>query len=152
MLNSEGKSHGFGHKHLNSIRKFQICFCTWWAQKTAWKFNVCFSNYLLWLLIINFRLSRLKMISHRSETKFRWKGSTCYTLLTWSTLFRLLTLVMLFKLLYTASLVTCLPVLLGKVRTLLEWADARLSKKWEWMDGVEWIHLRLLWLLEHLWC
>ena len=39
----------------------------------------------------------------------------------------------------TAFTVACMPIyiLLGKVRTLLEWADALLSKCWtgvEWMD------------------
>ena len=47
-----------------------------------------------------------------------------YTLLK---LLRLLSLLKLFKLLYTALTVACMPccpyVLLGKVRTLLEWAD-----------------------------
>ena len=44
ILNFIGKSHGFGHKHLNSIRKFQICFCTWWTRQTCWNFNVLFPH------------------------------------------------------------------------------------------------------------
>ena len=51
MLNFRGKSHGFGHKHLNSIRKFQICFCTWWTRQTCWNFNVLFSHQLFYLLL-----------------------------------------------------------------------------------------------------
>ena len=37
----------------------------------------------------------------------------------------------------TALTGACMPIyiLLGKVRTLLEWADTLLSKMWEWMDG-----------------
>ena len=31
----------------------------------------------------------------------------------------------------------CLYILLGKVRTLLEWADELLSKMWEWVSGVD---------------
>ena len=51
----------------------------------------------------------------------------CYTLLTLFTLFKLLS-------------------------SLLEWIDELLSKKWDGVDGVEWISLRLLWLLDHLRC
>ena len=45
-------------------------------------------------------------------------------------------------------------ILLGRVKTLLEWADELLSKEWEWMDAwvTGWIPLRLLCLLEHLRC
>ena len=53
----------------------------------------------------------------------------CYTLLTLFTLF---------KLLYTAVAYVCLYILLEKVRTLLEWIDELLSKKWDGVDGVEW--------------
>ena len=40
----------------------------------------------------------------------------------------------------TLHCLNSMPILLGKVRTLLEWADAHLSKKWErcWMgNGVD---------------
>ena len=30
------------NKHLDSIRNFQICFCTWRTRQTCWKFNVLF--------------------------------------------------------------------------------------------------------------
>ena len=38
----------------------------------------------------------------------------------------------------TALTIACMPIyiLLGKVRTLLEWADALLSKMWEWTGWV----------------
>ena len=45
-------------------------------------------------------------------------------MLTWFTLLTLLTLLtlfILFKLLYTAKTLACMPTLLGKVTTLLEW-------------------------------
>ena len=70
-------------------------------------------------------------------TLFTWFSLlTWFTLFTWFTLLSWLTLFILFKLLYTAQTEACmpLPILLGKVRTLLEWADALLSKKLEWMD------------------
>ena len=45
------------------------------------------------------------------------------------TLVTLLTLLTLLKLLYTAKTLACKQyILLGKVRTLLEWADASLRK------------------------
>ena len=63
---------------------------------------------------------------------------TLSTLLTW---FALFTLFILFKPLYTAvhcfNLSMYIHVLLGKVRTLLEWADTLLSKKWG--DVLEWV-------------
>ena len=46
-----------------------------------------------------------------------WTWFTLLTLLT------LLTLFILFKLLYTAKTLACMPTLLGKVTTLLEWAE-----------------------------
>ena len=55
------------------------------------------------------------------------------------TLPTLFTLFILFELLYTAETVTCMPVyiLLGKFRTLLEWADEPLSKMFGvWVSGV----------------
>ena len=42
------------------------------------------------------------------------------------------------KLFYTAYTLACMPVLLGKVRLLLEWADGLLSKilsDWTGLDG-----------------
>ena len=64
-----------------------------------------------------------------------------YTLLTLLTLFSLF---ILFKLLYTAETAACM---LGKVTTLVEWADELLSKMLEW-NGLDWvIPLRLLWLI-----
>ena len=48
---------------------------------------------------------------------------TWFTLLTPFTLLTLLTLFILFKLLYTAKTFACMPTLLGKVTTLLEWAE-----------------------------
>ena len=57
-----------------------------------------------------------------------------YTVFTLFPLFKPLTLFILSKLLYTAQTVACMPmpILLGKVRTLLEWADELLSKM---LDG-----------------
>ena len=60
-----------------------------------------------------------------------------YTLLTLLTLFTLFTLFTLLKQQHV-----CLYILLGKVRTLLEWDDGLLSKKWDRMEWV--IPLRLL--------
>ena len=54
------------------------------------------------------------------------------TLLTWLTLF---TLFILLNLLYTAKKQSCMYILYEKVKTLLEWADALLSKMFEW-DGM----------------
>ena len=78
------------------------------------------------------------------KNTIRYGGSTAlhYTLLT------LVTLFILFKLLYTAQTVTCVPVyiLLGKVRTLLEWADDEPLRKMfgVWVSGVEFMTTRAL--------
>ena len=54
-------------------------------------------------------------------------------------------LFILFKLLFTAETVACMPnclyILLKNVRMLLEWADALLSKKWEWVTSDGWYRL-----------
>ena len=55
---------------------------------------------------------------------------TLLTLLTLLTIMTLFTLFILFKLLYIAETVACMPIfiMLGKVRTLMEWADGVMSK------------------------
>ena len=54
-----------------------------------------------------------------------------FALFTLFTLFTLFILFILSKLLYTALTEACASIYIGgKVRTLLEWADGLLSKKW----------------------
>ena len=55
--------------------------------------------------------------------------------------YTLLTMLTLFTPLYMCAYIyqhLCRYILLGKLRTLLELANELLSKKWEWMDGLDW--------------
>ena len=71
-----------------------------------------------------------------------------YTVFTLFSLFELFTLFILFKLFYTAKTEAQLPkhiyILLGDIRTLLEWAsEQNVGSRTGWTGG-DWVPLRLL--------
>ena len=58
-----------------------------------------------------------------------YTGCTVYTFCTVYTV-----LFLLFKLFYTVETIACVPIYIGKVRTLLEWAAGLLRKMLEWVQ------------------